>query len=607
VRTSVGTRRRMAALGALVALLVVVPSAAANIATKPLVTWQTNGRVLAILQVGTTTYVGGKFTQISDHNGNTEAVSNLAAFNTSGNPVATAMPQPNDTVKAFATDGSGHIYFAGSFTKVGTSGRNHIAEMTTGGTLISKSAWAGAADGDVEALAVAGSELYMSGTFTTADGQPRTSLAAVALTDGSLESWAPFVDGRVDALAVNGTNIIAGGFFANAGSVSGGHPSLAAFDQTSGALEAGYVMPSASQVVSMTEDGTGAIYVGTESNRVVAFNPSGSLIWQQQFDGNVQAIAVADSKVVAGGHFNNLCTLGSNCANPVVRNHIAALDPASGSLNTTWAPSVNSTLGVFALADTTIGLAVGGDFTKIGGASQAHLAFMATGSSIPIDTTPPTFTVTPDAILQKATTVTGGAVPLLVRYTATDPSGVCKYRLQRSTNGGAFAAVTLASATAASKPITLTPSANTYRYEASAADCVGNTSAFVKGPSIRLTAFQDRNADIDYTHAWTRASVASAYGGTVHMTSKAGAYAKFRFTGRQVAWVASRTKTRGTARVYLDGHLTATVNLHSATAIRRRIVFAHAWSGDGVHTIKIVCVGTHGHPTIDVDAFLTVR
>jgi hypothetical protein len=604
---SVGARRRLAALGAVVALLVVVPSAAANIATKPLVTWQTNGRVLAILQVGTTTYVGGKFTQISDHNGNTETVSNLAAFNSSGNPVGATMPTPNDAVKAFATNGSGDIYFAGSFTKVGTSGRNHIAAMTTGGTLIPKSAWAGAADGDVEALAVAGSNLYMSGTFTTADGQGRTSLAAVALTNGSLQPWAPFVDGRVDALAVNGSNIIAGGFFANAGSAAGGHPSLAAFDATGGALQSGYAMPTSSQVVSMAEDASGAIYVGTENNRVIGFNPSGTLIWQQQFDGNVQAMAVSDSKVVAGGHFNNLCTFGTNCANPVIRNHIAALNPSNGDLDTTWAPNVNSTLGVFALADTTTGLAVGGDFTKIGGASQAHLAFMATGSSIPIDTTPPTFTVAPDAILQKATTITAGAVPLLVRYTATDPSGICAYTLQSSKNGGPFAAVKLSPKTAASKPITLTPSANTYRYQASATDCVGNTTAFVKGPSVRLTAFQDRNADIAYTRAWTRAAVARAYGGTVRKVSKAGAYAKFRFTGRQVAWVASRTSTRGTARVYLDGHLTATANLHSAAPIHRRIVFTHAWKGDGVHTIKIVCVGTHGHPTIDVDAFLTVR
>ena len=54
-----------------------------------------------------------------------------------------------------------------------------------------------------------------------------------------------------------------------------------------------------------------AIYVGTQNNRVIGFNAGGSSIWQQQFDGNVQAIAVSDGKVVAGGHFDNLCTLGT--------------------------------------------------------------------------------------------------------------------------------------------------------------------------------------------------------------------------------------------------------------------------------------------------------
>ena len=40
----------------------------------------------------------------------------------------------------------------------------------------------------------------------------------------------------------------AGSFFVNAGSVSGGPRVLAAFDATSGALQAGYVLPADSPV-----------------------------------------------------------------------------------------------------------------------------------------------------------------------------------------------------------------------------------------------------------------------------------------------------------------------------------------------------------------------
>ena len=103
------------------------------------------------------------------------------------------------------------------------------------------------------------------------------------------------------------------------------------------------------------------------------------------------------SRLIAGGHFGNFCVSGT-CA---VRHHIAAVNPANGSLDGTWAPNVNSTLGVFALADTTIGLALGGDFTSVGGFAQAHLAFLQTGSSVPVDSTPPAVGTLPDAILRK--------------------------------------------------------------------------------------------------------------------------------------------------------------------------------------------------------------
>ncbi len=115
------------------------------------------------------------------------------------------------------------------------------------------------------------------------------------------------------------------------------------------------------------------------------------------------------------------------------------------------------------------------------------------------------------------------------------------------------------------------------------------------------------NAGIRYTAGWARGNAPDAFGDTVHSTSRAGASATFKFTGRQVAWVSTRRANRGTAHVYLDGKLVANVNLHSATVMHRRIVFAHAWAADGAHTIKIVCAGTAGHATVDVDAFVTIR
>jgi hypothetical protein len=596
----VGARKRLAALCAVVGLLVLIPAAQAAIATRPLATWQTNGRVNAIMQIGGVTYVGGKFTQVMNHSGAVSTVSNLAAFNSSGNFTGWA-PLANGTVKTFATDGAGGIIAGGSFTKIGTAGRPHIAEFLANGTLVDKSTFAATADGDVQALAAAGGTLFMGGQFATIDGQSRPFLGAVSLADGTIDStWTPAVDGRVDDLAAVGGNVVAGGFFVNADGTP--HAALAAFDTAAGALQAGWASPTTSPVVAMTAAADGSIYTGHFNNRLQSFTPTGSQSWHDTLDGNVQALTVSDGELIAGGHFVNIC-VGSTCT---VRHHIAGVDLTSGALDTTWAPNVNSDLGVFALADTSVGLAAGGDFTTFGGTAQAHLAFLATGGSVQVDHTPPTVSPLPDAILRKATTIASGQVPLLVRWGAGDPSGVCSYQLQRRVAAGPFQNVSLAAKTATTESVSLQP-ATTHTYRVKATDCVANASSFAQGPAVALTAFQDSRSGIAYTRAWSRAAAAKAYGGTIHSTSKAGAFATRTFTARQVAWVATRTATRGSARVYLDGKLAGTVNLHSATAMHRRLVFAHAWASDAKHTIKIVCVGTPGHATIDVDAILTVK
>jgi hypothetical protein len=601
-------RKRVAALCALLTLLALVPAAQATIATRPLTTWQTDGRVNAIMQIGGITYVGGKFTQVFDHAGHVDAVSNLAAFDASGNFVSSWQPTANGTVKTIATDGSGGVIIGGSFTKINGSGRPHIAKILANGTLVAKTTFAAEADGDVQALAVSGGRLYMGGQFSTVDGQPRSFLGAVSVTNGSLDpSWTPFVDGRVDGLEVAGANVVAGGFFLNAGSAGTGHASIAAFDDSSGALQSGYIGHSpSSAVVSMDVGADGSIYAGHFNNHMERFTPTGATGWDVRFDGNVQAIGISDGEVVAGGHFQNVCDNG-NCTTPIVRNHIAAFDPANGDLDTTWAPSVNSDLGVFALADTSTGLAVGGDFTRIGGADQAHLAFLQTGSSVPVDSTAPAIAPLPDAILRKATTIASGRVPLLVRWNAQDPSGICSYALRTQVNGGSPTGIPLASPMATTHAVSLAPSTSTHLYQVRATDCVGNATPFTGGSPVRLTAFQDGSASIHYAGGWTRSNAPLAWGNTTHTTTHRGASATLKFTGRQVAYVATRRSNRGTAHVYLDGQLVANVNLHSATQMHRRIVFAHAWAGDGAHTIKIVCAGTAGHATVDVDAFVTIR
>ncbi len=56
------------------------------------------------------------------------------------------------------------------------------------------------------------------------------------------------------------------------------------------------------------------------------------------------------------------------------RSKLAAVDEATGQVLQSWNPSVNSSLGIEALATGTNSVAVGGEFTKIGGVSQGHFA-----------------------------------------------------------------------------------------------------------------------------------------------------------------------------------------------------------------------------------------
>ena len=54
--------------------------------------------------------------------------------------------------------------------------------------------------------------------------------------------------------------------------------------------------------------------------------------------------------------------------------------------------------------------------------------------------------------------------------------------------------------------------------------------------------------------------------------------------------------TRGSASVYVDGVLKATIDLHSTTGVAHAQVYAFNWATSGSHTLKVVVVGTAGHP-----------
>ena len=89
-------------------------------------------------------------------------------------------------------------------------------------------------------------------------------------------------------------------------------------------------------------------------------------------------------------------------------------------------------------------------------------------------------------------------------------------------------------------------------------------------------------------------------------TTAASASATFRCAScRAIAWVTRQDSAHGSAKVYVDGVLKATINTQSSAARNRVIAYKFEWATAGAHTLRIVNVATSGHPRISVDGFVT--
>ncbi|HET7173561.1 MAG TPA: hypothetical protein VFI30_04715, partial [Nocardioidaceae bacterium] len=89
---------------------------------------------------------------------------------------------------------NGVTYLGGSFTSaIDTNGQSHqrvhLAAVDTATCALLP--WAPSTGGNVDAIAVSGSTVYVGGQFSTIDGQARKNLGAVSASDGSVTSFNP--------------------------------------------------------------------------------------------------------------------------------------------------------------------------------------------------------------------------------------------------------------------------------------------------------------------------------------------------------------------------------------------------------------------------------
>ena len=219
------------------------------------------------------------------------------------------------------------------------------------------------------------------------------------------------------------------------------------------------------------------------------------------------------------------------------------------------------------------------------------------------DTVAPKITTAPTVALKNKVGPIGTTVPVTVSWAGKDAtSGIAHYTLYESTDGGGFSS--LGTVTGKTKSLNLA-TGHTYRFEVSATDRAGNTSAAAAGKTYTLTLVQENASAISYSGGWTRQAVTGANGGDVEYATAAGKTATLSFTGTAVAWMTTEASNRGSATVSLDGKTAKTVSTTS-TATKPAEIVDVAKGTSGSHTLVIKVVGTSGHPRVDVDAFVVL-
>jgi uncharacterized delta-60 repeat protein len=316
--------------------------------------------------------IGGTFTTLSPNGGVPVARNNIARLNPDGTLDTAFNPNATVGVLCIAVQADGQILVGGFFTFIGGQARNHIARLdaTTGAA----DSWNPGADGNVISIAVqSDNKVLAGGAFANIGGQPRNNIARLKATTGAADlAFDPNANGSVSSIVVQANDkILVGGAFTGANSIGGQTRNfMARLDPTTGLAD--------------------------------SFNPNAN--------SNVAAIAVqADGKILAGGNFG-----GANSIGGQQRNHIARLDPTTGSADS-FDPNANGSIvdSIAVQADGKI--LAGGTFTSIGGPIRNHIARLdpTTGLADSFDPNPNNFVVNAIAVQADGKILAGGDFTML--------------------------------------------------------------------------------------------------------------------------------------------------------------------------------------------------
>lgn len=378
----------LAVTGAL-ALSVLAPGltspARAAVSDSPAATYQTDDRVSAILVVGNRLYIAGRFKNVrpagvAAGGADETARSGLAAFNLTTGALLPWNPGVNHQVNALAASPNGRvIYVGGRFGRIHGKHRANLAAVRARSGKLTH--FRADTNGRVLSIATRGRAVYVGGKFTNVSGRAVGHLAALTRRGHVRSSFHGSADGFVRSVAIstNGRFLYLGGDFRHVSGKRGRH--LAKLVRVSGRARHMAQHPSypVLQVVATKH----RLYLAGNGvgGHLAAYTTTGTRRWVRQVDGRVTSVARIRKTLYAGGQFHHMCVgdsggVDSGFTCPTVqatRQRLVAVSRGTGALRA-WAPGANSILGVFAMAGSSAGLQVGGDFTTIGSTEQQGYA-----------------------------------------------------------------------------------------------------------------------------------------------------------------------------------------------------------------------------------------
>jgi hypothetical protein len=370
----VRSRVILAAAALIAAAGLVTAPADAAYSPQPREAWSANRVVFAVASHGDRIYIGGRFTRVGNlDTGERVQRTRVAAFDAgTGELIRSFDAVVDGDVRGIAvSDDGSRVFLGGTFTTVNGSARARLAAVDRSGRLVAD--WSPSASGAVRDLLVDGNDLFIAGRFGKVDGKGRGGLAKLDVESGSVSSWrVPTGGGRPWAISISadGSDLVVAGSFSS----MEGQPRdfLGAATVGSGAVTPWHPVPvcDTCELYDVTVSGDGVFGgVGGPGGRATRWSATtGQIAWSVRGDGNVQAVAVADGVLYAGGHF------GPTFAGRE-RHQLAAIDASGGRL-LSWDPSLGGRdkPGVWALDAGRDFLHVGGGFRHVAGAPQSRFA-----------------------------------------------------------------------------------------------------------------------------------------------------------------------------------------------------------------------------------------